>query len=117
AGSKRRIVGIEVDVAGPLLARFVLGAVNVGRAHGRQQLYLHVANAGNVARRPQGTVSIQTRSGAALRRARFQMASFLPHTSIDYPLPVRGRLPAGAYVAVVRLTYTDATGIGAQTSS
>jgi len=115
--SKQRIVGIEVDVAGPLLARFVLGAVNVGRAHGRQRLYLHVSNTGNVARRPQGAVAIQTRDGATLRRARFRMASFLPHTSVDYRLPVRGRLPPGAYVAVVRLTYPDAAGIGAQTSS
>ena len=116
-GSKRQIVGIEIDVAGPLLARFVLGAVNVGRAHGRQRLYLHVSNAGNVARRPQGAISIQTRSGATLQRARFQMASFLPHTSIDYPLPLGGPLPPGAYVAVVRLTYPDASGIAAQTSS
>jgi hypothetical protein len=112
-GSKRRVARVEVDVAGPRLARFVLGAVHVGRA----TLYLHVSNTGNVARRPQGTVSIQTRAGARLRRLRFRMASFLPHTSVDYPLRLERRLAHGTYVAVVRLTYPDAAGTGAATSS
>jgi hypothetical protein len=116
-GTKRQIVGIEIDVAGPLLARYVIGAVNAGSAHGRQRLYLHVANTGNVAGRPQGAVSIETRDGKSLRRVRFRMASFLPHTAVDYPLPVASRLPTGTYVAVARLTYQDANGTGTVTSA
>jgi hypothetical protein len=117
AAAPKRVAGIEVDVAGPLVARFVLGALNVGTARGHQQLYLHVSNTGNVARSPQGDVSIQTGGGVTLRRAAFRMARFLPHTAIDYPLPPGPRLQPGTYVAVVRLSYPDASGAGAQTSS
>ncbi len=112
-GSKRRVALVEVDVAGPRLARFVLGAVHADRA----VLYLHVSNTGNVARRPQGIVSIQTRRGATLRRLRFRMGSFLPHTAVEYPLRLEPRLAHGTYVAVVRLTYPDAAGTSAATSS
>ena len=45
------------------------------------------------------------------------MASFLPHTSVDYPLRLGRRLAQGTYVAAARLTYQDAAGTGAATSS
>jgi hypothetical protein len=117
AGDKQRIVGIEIDVSGPLLAHFVLGAVHVGSAHRHQQLYLRVSNTGNVARRPQGVVSIQTRGGTTLERLAVRMATLLPGTAVDYPLRLREQLRPGTYTAAVRLTYPGAGGEDAVASS
>jgi hypothetical protein len=108
-GSRQHVVGVEVDVAGPLVARFVVGAVHVGRA----RLYLHVANTGNVARTPRGAVTIAAAGGAKVARLAFSMATFLPHTSVDYPLPLHARLAPGTYTASVRLTYAGASSAAA----
>jgi hypothetical protein len=107
------VVGVEIDVAGPRVARFVLG----GATADRRRVYLRVSNTGNIAARPQGVVSIERRNGAAFARIAFRMATFLPHTSIDYPLALRTRLRPGAYVANVKLTYPGADAGGLQSSS
>jgi hypothetical protein len=104
-GAGGYVVGVEIDVAGPPVARFVVGAVHAGRT----RLYLHVTNAGDVALAPQGAVSIADSARATVEQVAFRMATFLPHTSVDYPLPFRHRLAPGSYTASVRLTYAGVT--------
>jgi hypothetical protein len=107
------VVGVEVDVVGPRAAGFVLG----GASADRRRLYLRVTNTGNIAARPHGIVSIEHRNGAVLAGIGFRMATFLPHTSIDYPLALRTRLGPGNYVANVKLTYSGPDAGGVQSSS
>jgi hypothetical protein len=111
------IVAVEVNVPGPLVSKFTIGAVNVGGSQGRQQVLIHVTNDGNVLRKPKGSVTIQSTSGVAIQTIPFHMDSFLPHTSIDYPVQLKEALRPGNYVASVHMTY-DGTGAGgAQMSS
>jgi len=112
-GSKQRIVPVEIDVPGSLQARFVVGAVHAGHA----RLYLHVSITGNVARAPNGVVSVARGSGGTVAQGAFHMAAFLPHTAIDYPLTLGRRLAPGTYTASVRLTYPDAGTAGSDTPS
>jgi hypothetical protein len=107
------VVGVEIDVRGPLVARFVLGSASANR----RRLFLHVTNTGNVAARPRGVVSVERRNGAALERLSFRMRTFLPHTSIDYPLALKTPLRPGTYVANVQLTYAGSGPGGTQSSS
>jgi hypothetical protein len=110
------IVAVEVNIPGPQVAKFTIGAVNVGGTKGRQQVFVHVTNDGNVLRKPRGSVTIQNPTGVAIQTIPFRMDSFLPHTTIDYPVQLKRALPPGNYVASVHMTY-DGTGAGGKQMS
>ncbi len=100
------IVAVEADVPGPRVARFELGGVKPGGSKGYQQLLVHISNTGNVLARPTGTLTVIDDAGATVARTRFEMDSFLPGTTIDYPVNVSGKaLGAGSYKAFVTLAY------------
>ena len=111
------IVAVETNVPGPQVAKFTIGKVAVGGSQGRQQVFIHVSNDGNVLRKPKGAVTIENSSGTPLQKIPFKMDSFLPHTAIDYPVQLTKALPAGDYVASVQLTYDGAGSSGTATSS
>ncbi|HEY3920823.1 MAG TPA: DUF916 domain-containing protein, partial [Gaiellaceae bacterium] len=80
------IVAVEVDVPGTQIARFAIGGVTAGGSQGRQQIFIHFSNEGNVLRKPAGTVTIRTAAGAQVQKIPIHMDTFLPHTAIDYPV-------------------------------
>ena len=102
------IVAVEVVVPGPLVPRFSVGAATAGGAQGRQLVLIHLANDGNVLRKPQGLVTIRTTKGAVVQSIRLRLDSFLPHTAVDYPVQLKKALAPGTYVAAVRLRYQGA---------
>jgi LPXTG-motif cell wall-anchored protein len=71
-----------------------------------------IANQGNVLEHPKGSVTIRNESGAVVEILPYTMDTFLPHTSIDYPLTLKKALPAGNYTASVTVAYG-----GGQTTS
>jgi hypothetical protein len=111
------IVAVEVNVPGPRVSKFTIGAANVGGSKGRQQLFLHISNDGNVLTKPKGSVTVQSSAGTPIETIAFKMDSFLPHTAIDYPVQLKEALPPGGYVASVRLTYPGTGAAGAVMSS
>ena len=111
------IVAVEVNVPGPRVAKFTIGAATVGGSQGRQQLFVHVSNDGNVLTKPKGSVTVKSSAGTATQTIAFRMDSFLPHTAIDYPVQLKQALPPGNYVASVRLTYPGAGAAGTEMSS
>jgi len=110
------IVAVEVNVPGPRVAKFTIGATTVGGSQGRQQLFIHVSNDGNMLAKPRGSVTVRQSTGTAIQTIPFRMDSFLPHTAIDYPVQLKRALLPGGYVASVRLIYPGA-GAGTEMSS
>jgi hypothetical protein len=64
-----------------------------------------IANKGNVLEHPKGSVTVFDVSGKAVETVRYQMDTFLPQTSITYPVTLKKALPAGDYTASVSIAY------------
>jgi len=111
------IVAVEVNIPGPRVAKFTIGATTIGGSQGRQQLFIHISNDGNMLAKPRGSVTVQRSTGTAIQTIPFRMDSFLPHTAIDYPVQLERALGPGSYVASVRLTYPGPGGVGTEMSS
>ena len=110
------IVAVQVNLPGPKITKFTISKVVIGGSKGFQQVLVHVTNDGNVLMKPTGSVKITNTSGVAIQTIPFKMDTFLPHTSIDYPIVLKKGLPPGNYTANVSLAYTGASG-APQTSS
>ncbi len=107
------IVAVQVNVPGPLRASVAVGGVYAGGRKGLQQLFLRLANTGNVMVKPHVTLRV-TRSGKTLGVYSAKLDTVLPRTAIDYPLNVKGRgLGAGDYDSSVRVTFAGIGGGGA----
>lgn len=97
------IVGVEVDVPGPGGLGFRIGGVHTGGSRGYQQLFVHVADTGELLSRPTGTVTLADGTGKVVQSLRYTMDTFLPRTEIDYPLLLHTALGPGRYTAGVVL--------------
>ena len=109
------IVAVQVNVPGPPIVGFTIGAVTTGGQKGFQQVIVHFANTGNVFSKPKGTVAILDSSGAVVERLAFTMDTFLPQTAIDYPVLLKKALAPGNYRAETQLLVPGATGAAGKT--
>ncbi len=101
------IVGVQVDLPGPQLARLAVGSIDPGgNGQGYQQLMLGLRNTGTVMVKPTGSLSVINDRNRRVERAALRLDTVLPRTAIAYPVLVRGRLlSAGRYRARVVLRY------------
>ena len=110
------IVAVQTNVPGPAIVSFTIGAVSTGGQHGFQQLIVHFTNGGNQLRKPHGTATILDSKNRIVETLTYAMDTFLPQTSIDYPLLLSKALLPGDYRAQIRLTAPGATPGGADTT-
>ena len=103
------IVAVQVNVPGERRAAFAIGAVKTGGQRGFQQVLVHLTNTGNVLSKPTGSLDI-LQAGKVAETLPFKMDSFLPQTTIDYPVLLTKALPAGDYQARVSLSFPSASG-------
>jgi hypothetical protein len=103
------IVAVQTNVPGPAIVSFTVGAVTTGGQHGFQQLIVRFTNAGNQLRKPRGTVTILDSKNTVVETLTYAMDTFLPQTSIDYPLLLSKALSPGDYRARIRLTSPGAS--------
>ncbi len=104
------IVAVQVDVPGPPTLGFRIGRVATGGSRGYQQLLVHVAGTGNMLSRPRGSVVVSAAGGTPRQTLSYSMDTFLPRTSIDYPLLLRTALSPGRYTADIVLRAHPASG-------
>jgi hypothetical protein len=104
------IIAVETNVPGPAIVSFRIGTVTTGGQHGFQEVLVRFTNAGNQLRKPKGTVTIRDAQNKVIETLTYVMDTFLPQTSITYPLLLRKALPPGDYRADVQLVTTDASG-------
>ena len=103
------IIAVQANVPGGRKASFQVGAVKTGGQRGFQQLIVHLANTGNVLRKPTGKAEV-IKNGHLVETLPFVMDTFLPQTAIDYPILLKKALLAGDYQARVSLTFPGANG-------
>src|SRR6185437_11794115 len=111
------IMAVQVNVPGAAIHRFTVGKVTTGGANGFQQVIIRVANDGNVLERPTGGISIYDGKGRLVQTLKFTMDTFLPQTSIDFPIELKKALPAGTYSAAVTLHYALGSPTGIRTAT
>jgi hypothetical protein len=109
------IVAVQVDVPGPPVVGVAVGSVKTGGQRGFQQVITHLENTGNRLIKPTGQIAILDSHGTRVQTLPFTMDTFLPHTTIDYPVLLKKALPAGGYQAVVRITIPAVAGASAKT--
>jgi hypothetical protein len=105
------IVAVQVNVPGPPVIAFKVGAVKTGGQRGFQQVITHMQNDGNVLVKPLGTVTILGSGGQKLQTLDFTMDTFLPRTAIEYPVLLKKALAPGSYTAVVHVTVPGLPGV------
>jgi hypothetical protein len=100
------IVAVQVNVPGPTVSRFSILGVHAGGRKGYQQVLVRMRNAGNVMSKPSGSITIEDSKGNQVLSKDFQLDTFLPRTTIDYPVNVTDKaLDVGTYSTRVRLSY------------
>jgi MYXO-CTERM domain-containing protein len=111
------IMAVQVNVPGTPVHKLTIGRVTSGGANGFQQVIVRVSNEGNVLERPAGSVAIYGKGGQLVQTLKFTMDTFLPETSIDYPIELKKALPAGSYSAAVMLRYALGSPTGTRTAT
>jgi Protein of unknown function C-terminal (DUF3324) len=99
------IVAVQVDLPGPLTHKLEITNVQASGRPGYQTLPVSLTNAGNTLIKGRGKLTV-FKAGRQVFAAPFSLDTMVPHTSIAYPVYVRGkRLPPGSYTGHVRVVY------------
>jgi hypothetical protein len=109
------IIAVETNVPGPAVVSFRIGPVTTGGQRGFQEVLVGFTNAGNQLRKPRDTVTIRDAQNKIVETLTSAMDTFLPQTSITYPLLLKRALRPGDYRADIQLVTTDASGAAQET--
>lgn len=98
------IDAVELQLPGRIVGTADVTGVKAGGEHGYQYVYLHLLNGGTIMIKPAGSLLIDDAGGRHVAQRSLQLDTFLPGTSIDYPvlLPHQALSP-GRYTATVNL--------------
>lgn len=100
------VLAVQVNVPARPVQRLAVSGCRAGGPHGYQTLYIGMGNLGNQFVKGTGSLTLRNAAGRALKRQSFVVDTFLPGTTISYPVVLTGRpLTAGQYRAVVALRY------------
>ncbi|HEY6526578.1 MAG TPA: hypothetical protein VIY10_22520 [Solirubrobacteraceae bacterium] len=100
------VLAVQVNVPTRPVQRLTVNGCRAGGPHGFQTLFVGMANTGNQFVKGTGTVTVARGAATAIKHQSFALDTFLPGTSISYPVVLTGKpLRAGNYRAVVSLTY------------
>ena len=100
------IIAVQVNLPGPLIEQLSASGIQPGGANGYQSLLVGLSNTGNDMLKPAGSLKVFDAQGKLLQTASLQLDTFLPDTSINYPVNVQKQaLLPGDYQATLALTY------------
>jgi WxL Interacting Protein, peptidoglycan binding domain/WxL Interacting Protein, host binding domain len=100
------IVAVQVNLPGTPIEQMAASGVQAGGAGGYQRLLVGLSNTGTVMLKPYGTLQVSNAQGQSVGNFTLKLDTFLPQTSIDYPVAITGpALGAGDYQATLNLTY------------
>jgi hypothetical protein len=99
------IMAVQVNVPGPVIHKFTVSTITAGGSRGYQQVLIRISNQGNVLEHPKGSISIYDSAGKLVETVPYTMDTFLPHTTIEYPVTLKKALPAGDYTTSFDISY------------
>lgn len=100
------IIAVQVNLPGAISEQLTASGVQAGGANGYQSLLLGLSNTGTQMLKPSGNLQIADNQGHVFKTITLNLDTFLPQTTISYPVPVTGQaLTAGDYVATLTLAY------------
>lgn len=104
----RSVVAVQVTVPGESVEQIDVLGLTPGGQNGYQILHLNLRNSGNRMVKSRGTLLVRDADGQRVQQLRFDVNTFLPETTIAYPLYVEKQaLEAGSYTADLALRYGD----------
>ncbi|HEV8178302.1 MAG TPA: DUF916 domain-containing protein [Gemmatimonadales bacterium] len=99
------VIAVQVNLPGPQVVRMSLTGIRAGVQPGHQTLLLGMRSRGNILVKCRGSLLVVNQSGRGVQGRQFNLDTFVPHTRIDYPVYVRGKvLQPGSYSGTVTLT-------------
>jgi hypothetical protein len=100
------VMAVQVNVPVRPVRRMVVGGCRAGGPHDYQTLFIGLGNTGNQFVKGTASVTVANGGGRAVKHRTFALDTFLPGTSISYPVMLTGApLRAGHYRAAVSLSY------------
>ncbi len=106
------IIAVQVNLPGPVIEQLSASGIQAGGANGYQSLLVGLSNTGNDMLKPSGSLQVFDAQGQLLQTASLKLDTFLPDTSINYPVNVQKKaLGPGDYKAILNLTYGHGQGI------
>ena len=103
---KLTIVAVQINLPGKPIEQLVATGIQNGGADSYQTLKLGLSNTGTVMLKPYGTLQVTDARGHLLQNRSLKLNTFLPQTSINYPVDVENKaLGAGNYQARLTLFY------------
>ena len=100
------IIAVEVNLPGTPVEQLSATGVKAGGEGGYQQLLLSLSNTGTMMLHPYGMLQVTNAQGKSVENFSLKLDTFLPQTSIDYPVTITGpALGAGDYQATLNLMY------------
>ncbi|MFL5656007.1 MAG: WxL protein peptidoglycan domain-containing protein [Ktedonobacteraceae bacterium] len=103
---QRFVVPVKLNLPGPQSEGLVATSIQSSAGPGYQSLLVGLSNTGTDSLKPHGTLQVADTQGQPLRNFTMNLDTFLPQTSIDYPVYVTGQaFSAGTYPAALTLYY------------
>ena len=100
------IIAVQVNLPGTPVEQLANPGVEAGGENGYQQLLVGLSNTGTVMLKPSGRLQVTDAQGHVLEHFSLKLDTFLPQTSINYPLAITGQaLGVGDYSAALDLAY------------
>jgi hypothetical protein len=100
------IVAVQINLPGAIVDQLEVTGIEPGGAIGYQTLLVGLRNSGTTMLKPFGTLQVTDAHGHLLQNLALKLDTFLPQTTIDYPVFLQGHaLSAGQYQATLTLTY------------
>jgi Bacterial protein of unknown function (DUF916). len=106
---QRRILAVQVNLPGRPVEQLVATGIRFDKASTYQRVLTVLRNTGNMMIKPIGNLRISDLHGHLLQSQEVHIQTFLPQTSIDYPVYIHNKaLPIGRYHVSLSLTYGHA---------
>jgi hypothetical protein len=100
------VMAVQVNLPGPTVEQVSVDGMQAGGANSYQSLQLHLKNTGTTLVSGKGDLQVSDASGNLLQNLPIALDSFLPDTSISYPVFVQKQaLGPGTYQAKLHLVY------------
>lgn len=104
------VVAVLVRTPGAAVPKIDLSQATAEISGGYQRVFLRMTNSGNVLVKPEGTMILRDGDGQTVLQKEFSLDTFVPGSTIDYPIVLPKALATGAYEADVTLSTGTAFG-------